>query len=84
MIGKFLKNMTKISINIPYNDGLVYPTEAISKVAIAEYCTKEKFEYEFIGKNEDNNIIVKIDGRAYEVIRGLAGIGGYGIICRAV
>lgn len=84
MIGKFLKNIIKMSIDIPYSDSLVYPTEAISKVAIAEYCTKEKFEYEFIGKNEDNNMIVKIEGKCYEVIRGLAGKGGYGICCRAI
>ncbi|MFS0783167.1 DUF4318 domain-containing protein [Bacillus sp. 1P06AnD] len=76
------KKLVKKSMRIPYDDISVYPTVAIAKEAIADYCSKQGLEYEFIEAKEENNILVHIDGMTYEVIRGLAERGCYGIRCR--
>lgn len=82
MIGKILKNMIKINIDIPYEGNLVYPTNSITKDAIGRYCAKENYEYEFIENNEDDNMRVNIAGKKYEVLRPFCGRGGYAITCR--
>ena len=56
MIGKFLKKMVKLNIDIPYDGNLKYPTNKITKAAIVKYCVEEKLEYEFLEDNEDGNI----------------------------
>lgn len=82
MIKKFLKNMIKINIDIPYEENLVYPTKSITKNSIVQYCDSENLKYEFMDDEEEGNIIVKINGKCYEVIRPFVGRGGYAIICR--
>lgn len=79
-----LKNMLKISIEIPYEDYTIYPTTSITKDAIAKYCAQEKIDYEFLENNEDDNMQVKLDGKYYEILRLNGGRGGYGISCRPV
>lgn len=82
MIGKFLKNMIKINIDIPYDDNLIYPTNTITKNAIIKYCINKNLDYEFLNCNDDMR--VNIDGKCYEVIRAFMGRGGYGITCRPI
>lgn len=84
MIGKFLKKMIKLNIDIPYDGNLKYPTNKITKAAIVKYCVEEKLEYEFLEDNEDGNIMVTIEQKEYEVLRPFTGRGGYAIICRPV
>lgn len=75
------RKMLKSSITIPYEDISVYPSINITKDAIAKYCGQQGYEYEFLDTKEDN-MQVHIDGTTYEVIRGLAERGCYGIRCR--
>lgn len=82
MMGKEFKKILKKSMEIPYEDISNYPTVKIAMDAIAKYCGKEGLDYEFLSPKEDENLLVKIDGISYEVIRGLAGRGSYGIRCR--
>lgn len=69
-------------MEIPYEDVTKYPTVNVTMDAIANYCGKEGLDYEFLSSKEEENLLVKIDGVSYEVIRGLAGRGSYGIRCR--
>ena len=83
-MGNILKNMLKLSVDITYADYTVYPTVSITKDAIANYCVKEKIDYEFLENNEDDNMQVKLDGKLYEILRFNGGRGGYGIKCRPI
>ena len=76
-MGNIFKNMMKLSVDIPYENYTVYPTVSITKDAIANYCAKEKIDYEFLENNEDDNMKVKI-------VRFNGGRGGYGIKCRPI
>lgn len=80
-MSKILKNMMKICIEIPYDDDTVYPTVSITKNKIAEYCSKENIEYDFLEDNENNNMQVKLNGKDYEILR-YTYRGYYGIKCR--
>lgn len=84
MVGRFIKNMIKVNIEIPYEGNLIYPTNSITKKAIAEYCDKEKLKYKFMEDNEDGNMTVRFEDKDYEVIRKFTGRGGYAIICRPI
>lgn len=84
MMGKFIDSLIKKTIIIPYENSLVYPKTSVTKDAIARYCAKENYDYEFNGKNEDNNLLVKINGIDYEVLRFFAGRGGYAIHCKRI
>ncbi|MEG0450286.1 MAG: DUF4318 domain-containing protein [Lysinibacillus sp.] len=75
------KKLFKKSMNIPYENISVYPTVSIAKDAIANYCGEQGKDCEFLDLKVDN-MQVQIDGIIYEVIRGLAGRGCYGIRCR--
>lgn len=74
------------SFAIPYEDTLTPPSEKTAKKQIALYCAQENLSYEFTGKSEDDNLLVTIDGKTWEVLRGIGrgqcGYGGYGISCR--
>ena len=84
LFGKEMKKMLKKSIEIPYEDISVYPTVSMTKDAIAKYCAKEGLDYEFLGVNEDETMLMTIDGIEYEVIHGLYARGSYGIQIREV
>lgn len=81
MMFKRFKKLLKKSMEIPYDEISKYPTVSITMNAIANYCGKQGLDYEFISVNEEN-MIVKIDGVTYEVIRGFVGRGYYAIKCR--
>lgn len=83
-MGNFFKDMLKISIDIPYENYRVYPTVAVTKKAISEYCNREKIDYEFLDHDENDNMQVNLDGKHYKVIRFNGGRGGYGIKCTPV
>lgn len=84
MMGKEFKKILKKSMEIPYEDVSTYPTVMIAMDAISRYCGKEELDYEFMTSKDEENLLVKIDGAPYEVIRGLAGRGSYGIRCREI
>ncbi|MGL5379082.1 DUF4318 domain-containing protein [Clostridium sp.] len=84
MMGKFIDSLIKKTIIIPYENSLVYPKTSITKEAIARYCAKESFYYEFLGKSQDDNLLVKINEVDYEVLRFFAGRGGYAIHCKRI
>ncbi|MCL6573391.1 MAG: DUF4318 domain-containing protein [Bacillus sp. (in: Bacteria)] len=82
MFGKEFKKLLKKSMEIPYEDISKFPTISITIDTIAKYCGKEGLDYEFMSTKEEETMLVSIDGISYEVIRGLAGRGCYGIRCR--
>lgn len=68
----------KKSFWVPYSNSSVYPSVLVSKDAIASYCQKQNWNYEFI-----NDETVKIDDKIYSIYRGYetGSRGNYGIKC---
>lgn len=63
---------------VPYDDVFFYPTVKKAQQAVAQYCEKNGFSYEFSG---DDSVV--INGKEHEICRVYDWVGrGYGVKCR--